>query len=584
MDSNLSEGQRNYFKNSKIRDENGNLKKMYHGSPDGTFTKFKEGSFFTDDKDYADVYQDEYAGMNYAGKESVNPKTYEVYLDVKKPFSMADPEARRIIEQEYVGRDKNYWVTDPSDPTEVDFTEADNLRAWLKKNHPEYDGMYVNEGGGDDPFAEEGWEEWRGNSVVPFNANQIKSINNLNPTSVDDINYSKAPAEGQLDLFSQPKQKQTAKKTNRPISEQLGLFDQPKQKVEEVNPYAPVDDKVTDKMRARAEMLTKANDIVVENDLYNKIDPETMPKTGIDVIASETEGMTKKAKKEYITKKYLGVDNADDASLDQVAEAYYDLFPDEKQDFMRQVKMIVDSTAYGDNVKNQILENSRKALIKRLKTRINKAVDATTKRGGYAGAADTALSERLGIAPGNTNKRTAAYDDSGSAGRYRTAARELAVKEQFDPENAVSTVAHERLHSFQAESKPEVLGRYSDEVKQAYKELSNDLKQFRHTQREIAKRYGYKTKYWATPDEQEARMFQQYLQNRGYADAPQVKNGARANEWGDEINPAFDKFIDKLRDMSKRGIALPALSALFGGGAIMAATQNNDKEKKSEVK
>ena len=588
MDSNLSEGQRNYFKNSKIRDENGNLKKMYHGSPDGTFTKFKDGSYFTDDKAYANVYQDEGAGFAQ-GKKAVDPKTYEVYLNVEKPFTMSDPEARRIIEQEYVGRDKNYWVTDPSDPTEVDYTEAEVLREWLKKNHPEYDGMYVNEAGDDDygVFDEDGngmGGEWRGNSIVPFNSNQIKNINNLNPTSVDDINYSRAPAEGQLDLFSQPKQKQTAKKTNRPISEQLGLFDQPKQKIEEVNPYAPVDGKVTDKMRARAEMLTKANDIVAENDLYNKIDPETMPKTGIDVIASETEGMTKKAKKEYITKKYLGVDNADDASLDQVAEAYYDLFPDEKQDFMRQVKMIVDSTAYGDNVKNQILENSRKALIKRLKTRINKAVDATTKRGGYAGAADTALSERLGIAPGNTNKRTAAYDDSGSAGRYRTAARELAVKEQFDPENAVSTVAHERLHSFQAESKPEVLGRYSDEVKQAYKELSNDLKQFRHTQREIAKRYGYKTKYWATPDEQEARMFQQYLQNRGYADAPQVKNGARANEWGDEINPAFDKFIDKLRDMSKRGIALPALSALFGGGAIMAATQNNDKEKKSEVK
>jgi hypothetical protein len=79
-------------------------------------------------------------------------------------------------------------------------------------------------------------------------------------------------------------------------------------------------------------------------------------------------------------------------------------------------------------------------------------------------------------------------------------------------------------------------------------------------------------------------MFQQYLQNKGYADAPQLKNGSRANEWGDEINPAFDKFIDKLRDLSKRGIALPALTALFGGGAIMAATQGDDKKKKSEVK
>jgi len=409
-----------------------------------------------------------------------------------------------------------------------------------------------------------------------------KTVADLMLSPDDDVMASKINPD-QLDLFSQPKQKPTAKKATN-ADEQLDLFSQPRP-VEPENPYAPVDGKVTDKMRARADMLTKTTDIPARNDLYSKIDPETMPKTGIDVIAAEAEGIKgQKAKRDYITKKYLGVDNADDMTLDQAADAYYDMFPTDKQEFIGQVKRIVNSSFYGDNVKEQILENSRKALIKRLKTRVNKAADATTKRGGYAGAADTALSERLGIAPGNTNKRTAAYDDKGSAGRYRTGARELAVKEQFDPENAVSTVAHERLHSFQAESKPEILGRYSDEVKQAYNELSSELKQFRHTQREIAKRYGYKTKYWSTPDEQEARMFQQYLQNKGYADAPQLKNGSRANEWGDEINPAFDKFIDKLRDLSKRGIALPAITALFGGGAFMAATQGDDKKKKSEVK
>ena len=60
-----------------------------------------------------------------------------------------------------------------------------------------------------------------------------------------------------------------------------------------------------------------------------------------------------------------------------------------------------------------------------------------------------------------------------------------------------------------------------------------------------------------------------------------MKNKYRAGEWGNEINPAFDKFFDKLRDLSKRGVALPALAALFGGGAYMAS-QENDKEK--EVK
>ena len=76
-------------------------------------------------------------------------------------------------------------------------------------------------------------------------------------------------------------------------------------------------------------------------------------------------------------------------------------------------------------------------------------------------------------------------------------------------------------------------------------------------------------------------MLEVYLENRGYANAPNMQNRYRKGEWGDEINPAFDKFFDKLRDLSKRGVALPALTALFGGGAYMAS-QNNDKEK--EVK
>ena len=56
-----------------------------------------------------------------------------------------------------------------------------------------------------------------------------------------------------------------------------------------------------------------------------------------------------------------------------------------------------------------------------------------------------------------------------------------------------------------------------------------------------------------------------------------MKSKYRAGEWGNEINPAFDKFFDKLRDLSKRGVALPALTALFGGGALMA-NQQKDKE------
>lgn len=639
----LSPEQEEFFKDSKVRDENGSLKKMYHGS-NSKFTVFdkskggqsnksaKVGHWFTPSKEGAEKW----ATQAWWGDN--DPSVYETYLDIKKPmiYESVDnsaqinklktqlKQAENRLDSTYKGSQEYYDAykeynnianeidnlsyTDPYEqfrshiyamegktPSQANVggtgmamnDEDAAVQKYVDMLKSEgYDGIII-KGTGYDQRVMGGPND----QYVVFDSNQIKSVDNLNPTSVDDINYSKEPtniaelmyskakpAEGQLSIFDQPKQKPTN-------NDQLDLFSQPKQKpVEAENPYAPIDGKVTDKMRARAEMLTKNPDIVPDNELYSKIDKETLPKTGIDVIANEADGMSQKAKREYITKKYLGVDNADNLTLEEAAEAYYDMFPNEKQDFARQVKRVMDNPWYEDSTKNRILENSRQKLVKRIKTRINKAADSTTKRGGYTGAADTALSERLGIAPGNTNKRTAAYDDKDTAGRYRTGAREIAVKEnKLDPENAISTMAHERLHSFQAESKPEVLGRYSDEVKQAYNDLSKELKQFRHTQREVSSRYGYKTKYWYTPDEQEARMFQQYLQNKGYTDAPQVKTGARANEWGNEINPAFDKFIDKLRDMSKRGVALPAITALFGGGAIMAS-QNNGKKKKSEVK
>lgn len=149
-------------------------------------------------------------------------------------------------------------------------------------------------------------------------------------------------------------------------------------------------------------------------------------------------------------------------------------------------------------------------------------------------------------------------------------------------------MAHERLHSFQNEASPENAGRYSKEVTDAYNELTKDLKPYIKSENEIKKLYkNDDTEYYAKPIEQEARMLQAYLDSKGITDNAQYwhnKSIGGQPEWGNEINPAFDKFFDKLRALSKKGVALPALTALFGGGAIMAATQNNDKKKKSEVK
>jgi hypothetical protein len=95
-------------------------------------------------------------------------------------------------------------------------------------------------------------------------------------------------------------------------------------------------------------------------------------------------------------------------------------------------------------------------------------------------------------------------------------------------------------------------------------------------------RYGTeKPEYWARQNEQESRMLERYLENKGITS--KALGQKRKGEWGNEINPAFDKFFDKLRDMSKRGIALPAIAGLLGGGAALTAADEK-KKKKSEVK
>lgn len=188
---------------------------------------------------------------------------------------------------------------------------------------------------------------------------------------------------------------------------------------------------------------------------------------------------------------------------------------------------------------------------------------------------DAELSDRLGIGRSNTLMRDN-YLPPDALGAYDPTNSTISIDTNAPEENLVNTLAHERLHSFQTEGD---FKRYDKRVTDAYEELSKDLNKYLKTPEETAKRYAFDADYWGNEREQQSRMLQQYLENKGFTRGGLQKSNI--GEWGNEINPAFDKFFDKLRDLSKRGVALPALTALFGGGAYMAS-QNNDKEK--EVK
>lgn len=420
-------------------------------------------------------------------------------------------------------------------------------------------------------------------------------------------------APGQLGLFDDmPTQ---APKTG---TRQTSIFDQPQEaSAESVNPYAPVDGKLTQAMKDRYwDVMKNADGFggAVDNELYNKIDRSTLPK-GYDKLQQLLDSqMGEDNKVSAELRKGIGTDMPLEADLDRLVEYVYGDEINGKQTFYKDLDESVrlnkkNAPLIGIDAEQAEVDAKNSARTKLISRAIEKAerkvIDDVVGSGdsddimyalqdyrrrgvrtGSPGALDTVLSERLGIAPGNTVKVTDVTKNdhlsSGALGRYARSERNIALSDINSPEGKVSTMAHERLHSFQNESRPESAGRYSPEVAEAYKQLQKDLGHYYKSNSEIKKRYGRNVDYWASSGEQESRMFQQYLENKGYTDdSAWRKMSGKADEWGNEINPAFDKFIDKLRDLSKRGVALPALAALFGGGAYMAS-QENDKEK--EVK
>ena len=181
----LTKEQQEMFKDSKVRDENGNLLTMYHGTPNGDYTVFKDGTYFTSNKEYADVYQNQGASSLGYKKTANNPKTYEVYLNIKKPFDTRNPKERAIFENEYFGQ----WGmgTPLMESGLPDWMDGEDLREFLEENGYDYDGLILDEGGvggyGDDVKS-------RGFSYVVFIPNQVKNVDNTKPTNSEDIRYS----------------------------------------------------------------------------------------------------------------------------------------------------------------------------------------------------------------------------------------------------------------------------------------------------------------------------------------------------------------------------------------------------------
>lgn len=192
----LTKNQQEYFKKSVVRDESGNLLRMYHGTSNAGHTVFDPwgkakyglfgtGTYFTDDPEVALSYTEKGRGKN--------PGVYEVYLNITNPIDMDAP--------------GNYEAWSKALP-DADFpfagTNEDFYRAM--EEYFEDDGytrleaaetaMDVIEGMGYDGITHIGGgrfnkaDETRHRVYIAFQPEQIKNFNNENPSDHPDIRYS----------------------------------------------------------------------------------------------------------------------------------------------------------------------------------------------------------------------------------------------------------------------------------------------------------------------------------------------------------------------------------------------------------
>ena len=148
----LSKEQQEYFKDSKVRDENGNLLVLHHGT-DADFNEFKHEFIGDDNKDGFGFY----FTQNKLQFKYDNPKT--VYANITKPATDSN------VIDDIIKREYELYET---------IKDKEKILKTIQKE-----------------FNVDGIIDSNRNNIVVFNSNQIKNVNNTNPTSNKDIRFLK---------------------------------------------------------------------------------------------------------------------------------------------------------------------------------------------------------------------------------------------------------------------------------------------------------------------------------------------------------------------------------------------------------
>jgi len=155
-----------WFGDSAVVDSKGDPMVVYHGTPKGDFNIFKDETHFTENKKYADHYQNPTASSSGVRKEKTAPKTFEAYLSIQKPFDTRIDANREIFEDQYYNQ---YGMGTPlSERGLPDWNDSRDLLEWIEETGQDFDGVIVDEGG-----TPEGGH--RGFAWIPVSPTQIKS-------------------------------------------------------------------------------------------------------------------------------------------------------------------------------------------------------------------------------------------------------------------------------------------------------------------------------------------------------------------------------------------------------------------------
>ena len=182
---------------SKVLDENGEPLVVYHGTPKGGFKEFKEESYFTPHREYAERYVHAGGKGNIWGVTDGEPSMYELFLNIRKPFDTRTKADAAIFEREFLSKWGNN--TPLSERGLPDWTDAADLLEFLAERGGGYDGVIIDEGG--DPDAN-GNPVWRGVSYLTASPTQIKSATENRGTFDGrdaDITHSLAQDDDALD-------------------------------------------------------------------------------------------------------------------------------------------------------------------------------------------------------------------------------------------------------------------------------------------------------------------------------------------------------------------------------------------------